>query len=861
MEVAIPGYKTIKVIGKGGMATVYLAIQESFDRQAALKIMSPHLTGDPIFGERFLREAKIIASLNHRNIVPVYDVGQQGNFHYLSMEYLPGGDLKSRLAKGLPPNEALAVIYETASALAYAHSKSYIHRDIKPENILFREDNTSVLTDFGIAKALDTHDANMTSTGMIVGSPHYMSPEQALAKKIDTRSDIYSLGVVLYEVLVGRPLYKADSSVAAAIKHISEPIPRLPQCYEFLQDILEKMVAKKPEDRYQNAEEITQALEPFLMVPAATWGSLKLRNGEYETSGGTKIFTPQSATGARVSTGTLRRPTPLPVNNTSVEDISNKTTAIEMIPWQQRAEHKARKFVEGLKQSPKKIAALTSIIIVPSVFVLSMGAPSPTPIEEKVSTLIEKTQPVIPLSSKLEVIAKKALRAEQNQNLKEAYDHYRSMLELDKDNIDAQAGIDRIAGWYLEQAFIAIEEKKEPNLAKKSLEQAKLIAPSHPNINQVEKQLAKLHRNITEQQQQVQKLANEINTLLSQAQIAVDQGNLITPEGKSANDYFARVLVLDAKNEVALNGITNIASIYEQGIEHAIGEEKLDLAKTEITKLKQVDPQNPKLNQYSDDILKLTEKLEQQEAKASTMLASANTTSAVEVVEMAAQISPPSTEQVNQLLSKAEDALRRERLMFPKTNSAYHFYSQALKLEPGQADAIKGMTLITQKYLNLSSRSLNKGDLSSAEKFVERANHIVSTFQLGEELEGDVGTMKSTISRVTYLEIMGKLELWNDQLKDTESITEENLEKAYAAYMAVLQEDLKNPQVDTANKLYANAFFQLGKKRFKEKDMETSRYLISKGLEINPNHKELKDLHARWQRRHDGDEYFLDRFY
>ena len=251
MDVAIPGYKTVKIIGKGGMAKVYLAIQESFDRQAALKIMSPHLTGDPIFGERFLREAKIIASLNHRNIVPVYEVGQHENFHYLSMEYLPGGDLKSRLIKGIRPDEALAVICETASALSYAHSKSYIHRDIKPENILFREDNTSVLTDFGIAKALDTHDANMTSTGMIVGSPHYMSPEQALGKKIDTRSDLYSLGVVLYEVLVGRPLYKADSSVAAAVKHISEPIPKLPDCYACLQEILEKMVAKKPEDRFE----------------------------------------------------------------------------------------------------------------------------------------------------------------------------------------------------------------------------------------------------------------------------------------------------------------------------------------------------------------------------------------------------------------------------------------------------------------------------------------------------------------------------------------------------------------------------------------------------------------------------------
>ncbi|HAU15716.1 MAG TPA: serine/threonine protein kinase, partial [Gammaproteobacteria bacterium] len=189
MDVVIPGYEIVKEIGKGGMATVYVAVQNSFDRQVALKIMARHLTGDDVFSERFFREARIIASLNHRNIVPVFDVGRAGDHHYLSMEYLPGGDLKQRLKQGMRADEALHVIYEIAMALSYAHSKSYIHRDIKPENILFREDNTVVLTDFGIAKALDTSDCNMTSTGMIVGSPHYMSPEQALARDIDTRSD------------------------------------------------------------------------------------------------------------------------------------------------------------------------------------------------------------------------------------------------------------------------------------------------------------------------------------------------------------------------------------------------------------------------------------------------------------------------------------------------------------------------------------------------------------------------------------------------------------------------------------------------------------------------------------------------
>ena len=153
MDVVIPGYEIVKEIGKGGMATVYVAVQNSFDRQVALKIMARHLTGDDVFSERFFREARIIASLNHRNIVPVFDVGRAGDHHYLSMEYLPGGDLKQRLKQGMRADEALHVIYEIAMALSYAHSKSYIHRDIKPENILLMEDQVK-LADFGSCRGI-----------------------------------------------------------------------------------------------------------------------------------------------------------------------------------------------------------------------------------------------------------------------------------------------------------------------------------------------------------------------------------------------------------------------------------------------------------------------------------------------------------------------------------------------------------------------------------------------------------------------------------------------------------------------------------------------------------------------------------
>ena len=198
MDIQIPGYTTIKPIGKGGMAVVYLAYQHNLERHVALKVLTPALAEKPDYCERFLREARIGASLCHRNIVPVFDVGHYLLHRYMAMEYLPNGDLAQRVAAGCDTGTVLRIVYDVACALEYAHSKSFIHRDIKPANILFREDHTAVLTDFGIAMDLKSGSAVGASDRIIAGSPCYMSPEQARAGVQDVRSDIYSLGVVFY---------------------------------------------------------------------------------------------------------------------------------------------------------------------------------------------------------------------------------------------------------------------------------------------------------------------------------------------------------------------------------------------------------------------------------------------------------------------------------------------------------------------------------------------------------------------------------------------------------------------------------------------------------------------------------------
>ena len=242
------------------MATVYMAVQECFDRKVAIKVMSPSFSNDTEFSARFMREAKIVAQLAHPHIVAVHDVGVANNCHYISMDYLPGKDLKDLIHEGLSSERSLKVIREVALALDFAHSKGYIHRDVKPDNVLFREDGSAVLSDFGIAKNIQ-RSLRMTQTGKAIGTPIYMSPEQARGEELDNRADLYALGVMFFEMLTGRVPYDASDPIAVGIKHIRDPIPNLPAQLSVLQTIINRLMAKEPQARYQTACDFIEALD------------------------------------------------------------------------------------------------------------------------------------------------------------------------------------------------------------------------------------------------------------------------------------------------------------------------------------------------------------------------------------------------------------------------------------------------------------------------------------------------------------------------------------------------------------------------------------------------------------------------
>jgi serine/threonine-protein kinase PpkA len=253
----IPGYNILKPIGIGGMATAYLAIQTSLQRQVVLKVLHSTSAVAEENVERFINEGRILASLNHPNIITIHDIGRVENLVYLSMEFVEGGDLKERISKGaLSPPEALSIVKGIASGLNAAHKNGVIHRDVKPANILFHRDGTPLLTDFGIAKKLTANIDELTRTGTFLGSPNYMAPEQAETGPIDGRADLYALGVIFYELLTGSKPYQSQSVINVIVQHKQSPIPKLPPAAQDYQPLLDLMMAKDRRDRFRDAESL-----------------------------------------------------------------------------------------------------------------------------------------------------------------------------------------------------------------------------------------------------------------------------------------------------------------------------------------------------------------------------------------------------------------------------------------------------------------------------------------------------------------------------------------------------------------------------------------------------------------------------
>ena len=281
-------YEIKSELGRGGMATVYRAFDPSFDREVAIKVLPREMMHDPQFRVRFEREIKMVAGLEHPSIVPVYDVGDEEGQPFFVMRYMTGGSLSDLIEKGkLSIQDTAHVIERIAQGLAYAHKKGIVHRDLKPDNILFDNNGDPFISDFGIAKLTES-SSSLTGSG-VIGTPAYMSPEQAQGNEIDSRSDVYGLGVIVYQMLSGQQPYNADTPMGVVVKHITEPVPnivkKIPSLPPEMDGIIKSSLAKDRNKRYSSALELAKALNllAFGHEGNITSSNTGLRSGLHKT--------------------------------------------------------------------------------------------------------------------------------------------------------------------------------------------------------------------------------------------------------------------------------------------------------------------------------------------------------------------------------------------------------------------------------------------------------------------------------------------------------------------------------------------------------------------------------------------------
>ena len=263
-------YEIHQRLARGGMAQVYLARDRTLDRPVAVKELAPEFATDPSFVERFRREAQAAANLSHPNIVGVFDWGTQDGTYFIVMEYIDGPSLSQVIRRDGPlhPRRAAEIGGEVAAALGFAHSRGVVHRDVKPGNVLLTATGQSKVTDFGIARALSSPDDDLTQAGSVMGTATYFSPEQAQGLPVDPRSDLYSLGVVIYEMVTGRTPFSGDTPLAIAYRHVQDqpapPSTIVPDIPVGLEAIIMKLLQKRPDDRYPTAEALRDDLNRFL---------------------------------------------------------------------------------------------------------------------------------------------------------------------------------------------------------------------------------------------------------------------------------------------------------------------------------------------------------------------------------------------------------------------------------------------------------------------------------------------------------------------------------------------------------------------------------------------------------------------
>jgi len=736
--ISIPGYDIKDLLGRGGMAMVYLAVQESIGREVALKVLSPDHT-DETFSERFLREARIASQLSHPNIITVFDAGIHNDVHYMSMEYIKGKSF-NEARDLLTRKQKVKVIKEIAQALDFASKNGFLHRDIKPENILLHQDERAILTDFGIARTNDV-SKGLTETGKILGTPYFMSPEQTKGLQIDHRTDIYSLGVVLFQALAGYVPYDGPSLVSICIKHLSDPIPQLPKGLEVFQPIINTCMSKKPEHRYQHASELYEALNKIsdkeLDSIDANAKALKKAGQDHNAETLVDSDLSQKLPKAKISKKKTSRPATSTTNKKRRNNPVSTHKYIKPSPLPNIADSEDFK---NLNRRKKRILMLLVILAITVGYYQrielsriwnAQGKPFarqylPTQIKNYLFTdkEIKKGPPIKVKAPKVQLSAKQ-VELNEISRLKESIDKipsnaallseiYNKNLSLNPDNENTKNSITELKQWYISHATDLIN-KKDYNSANKTI----------TTLSQIYPEIMQSDAYISLQDKFEMGKVNEPHLQKSRVYFAVNALN--APEGANALEELKAVLNNDEYNEEALAGIRKIAEHFKLKSRAQINNKEL---------FKALNSVNAGLQAIHNDqeLLSL-----QKEIKTSIN----------------------SKNDINKLIRQAKKQLNNGNALTPSGTSAFDLYQKILSTDESNKNAINGLLLIHKKIVKKANSYVNQNKFLEANKIITVASKLFPN-------SNDIKALKIKLQKEmdAVLPIVPKIKISNIQFSE-----------------------------------------------------------------------------------------------
>jgi serine/threonine-protein kinase PpkA len=848
--IKIPGYRIESKIGEGGMATVYLA-EDALERPVALKIMAPTTLADPSAEERFLKEGKIIAKLSHPNIVTVHTLGRYESMYYMVIEYIKGGNLIARIQQGLTVQNTFDICKQIASALGYAHNRGYIHRDVKPANILFREDGTAVLSDFGIARDV-VSPTHLTAMGQAIGTPEYMSPEQITGRPVDARCDLYSLGVVLYEMLTRQKPFKGDTALSTAMCHLRDPVPQLPKPLTYCQPLIERLLAKDPDERFATAEQFIQILE-----------DISAKAARFTESSRTKIKTPRSATVVK-SIGKKRSRPHKWLKSKTIAWAAGFGVLVMVVGtavyyWQMAhyIDPRTRVIINMLLSHAEQLMA-TSRLIEPAgdnayqnyLYILEFDPRNKQAREglKNIADRLEKHalakqqqdqfEEALALTAQGIKIAPqheglRALRKELSQQLEEkwrrrevarliakaeqqlaashlmepaddnAYQSYRSVLKLDPHNRQALSGIQKIAN-RIEQLARTNQRQEKYKQGLKMVTQGLLATPKHSGLLTLQKELT--------QQLEEKRLQREVAQLLAQAERQLKDSHLLNPPDDNAYASYRKVLKVEPGNAEAQAGLDKIAALLARSAAQRRDDGRLQESLTLAERGLRAFPDHAGLQALRAEVRTKIEERERQH------------------------------QEVQRLLAEAERQLKASHLTQPKHDNAYASYRQVLELEPDNAEAQAGLAQIATRYEQIAREHERASDLQKSLEAIKLGLQVNPGHAGLLALRGEVQAQIEAQAR-RQREVAQLLTQAEQQL-NTSQLIEPADDNAYASYRKVFEVEPGNTKAQAGLEKIAALLERSAAQRRDDGKLQESLTLAERGLRAFPDHRGLQALRA-----------------